>query len=335
MAGEIMTGQFLKPHWHERTASKKMIGNVPVVFPQMSLEEVHKYVVKNIDQFDSINYIYVVDGQKKLVGIFHEKDLFKLPGETIVGQMCNKAPVTVRPDASQEKAAHLAMEHSLKAIPVVDENHVFLGVIPSENILSIIYREAREDILQLAGIHKGHFVTDDIMKISLFDAFKHRVPWLVIGLFGGILAASVTGYFEKTLEKNILLVAFIPLIVYMADAVGTQMESFAIRDFSIPNKLDHASYFMKQFMIVFVIAVFLSIVFGALSLFIYHSQALSFVLVISLFLTMISSVFTGLIIPFFFTKLKQDPANASGPIATIIQDVLSVLIYFYIASMLL
>src|SRR3989344_6668997 len=280
----------------EKSASRKMINNVPVVSPKMSFEEVHKYIVRNIDHFDTISQIYVVDSEKKLMGFFHVKDLLKLPKETIVGHIFKKAVVAVKPNFSQENAAHLAIAHNLKSLPVVDENNVFLGIIPSENILSIIYRETREDFLKFAGIHKKHMEIDDILQISLFDAFKHRIPWLVIGLLGGLLAASVTSYFDKTLEKNIVVVAFIPLIVYMADAVGTQIQSFAVRDLSISSKLDFSKYFSKQFLIVLSLALFIGTTLAIIIFFLYANIKLSIVLWLAITFTIISSMISGLII---------------------------------------
>jgi magnesium transporter len=159
----------------------------------------------------------------------------------------------------------------------------------------------------------------------------HRLPWLVIGLFGGIFASKIVGNFEEVLEKNIILAAFIPLIVYMSDAVGTQMEAFVIRDMAI-HHLKFIKYAIRQFMVVIVIAVILS-----LSLFIYAISTgkeinIALALAIPLFTAIMSSVVSGLFVPYLFRLIKLDPANASGPIATIIQDILSISIYFWIAS---
>ena len=88
---------------------------------------------------------------------------------------------------------------------------------------------------------------DNIFHLSLKVAIRHRLPWLGLGLFGGILASGIVGNFEEIISKNLVLAAFIPLIVYMSDAVGTQMESFAIRDFALHKNLNFFKYFLRQF----------------------------------------------------------------------------------------
>ncbi|KKQ86927.1 MAG: Mg2+ transporter [Candidatus Woesebacteria bacterium GW2011_GWB1_38_8b] len=155
---------------------------------------------------------------------------------------------------------------------------------------------------------------DNIFHLSLKVAIRHRLPWLGLGLFGGILASGIVGNFEEIISKNLVLAAFIPLIVYMSDAVGTQMESFAIRDFALHKNLNFFKYFF-----LFVIA--------------FHTDLkLAFVISVSMFFSIISSVITGLLFPRYFNRHRLDPANASGPIATITQDILSIVIYFTIAS---
>jgi magnesium transporter len=173
------------------------------------------------------------------------------------------------------------------------------------------------------------------MHLTVRKSFTHRLPWLLIGLFGGIFAAKIVSSFEEVLSRNIVLAAFIPLIVYMSDAVGTQMESFIIRDSAMHPRLNLIKYFLKHLSITFLISAILS---GALyfySFFTYSDPKLSFVLSFSMFVSILSSVFTGLLLPMVFKREHFDPANAAGPIATIIQDILSVLVYFLIASALL
>ncbi|OGD86068.1 hypothetical protein A2164_00550 [Candidatus Curtissbacteria bacterium RBG_13_35_7] len=176
---------------------------------------------------------------------------------------------------------------------------------------------------------------DDVMKIPLNKSIKHRLPWLFIGLTGGLFAAHIIDAFDKVLKQNLILAAFIPLIVYMSDAVGTQMEAFAIRDFAIHPQRKFFRYFLKHLLITFTIASILGLFLFLYSFIVYKNLLLGFVLAFSMSFSILSSVVTGLFLPLIFNKLHFDPANASGPIATIIQDILSVIIYFSIASYLL
>jgi magnesium transporter len=170
---------------------------------------------------------------------------------------------------------------------------------------------------------------DDVLKIPVGRAVMHRLPWLLIGLGGGVFAARIVEGFQATLSENLFLASFIPLIVYMSDAVGTQMEAFAIRDLAIKSHLHFIKYFIKQFLVVSVIGVILSTTLLLISLL--TSQELQ----VGLVLSIMSSLATGLLVPYIFARINFDPANASGPIATIIQDLLSVSVYFAIANSLL
>lgn len=176
---------------------------------------------------------------------------------------------------------------------------------------------------------------DDVLKIPVGTSVKHRLPWLIIGLIGGVLAAQIVENFEGVLSENLFLATFIPLIVYMSDAVGTQMESFAIRDFAIKSHIHFIKYFVRQFLVISIIGVILSLCLLGIIIATHHEFKVGLVLSISLFAAVLSSLFTGLLIPYVFSKIKFDPANASGPIATIIQDLLSVSVYFFIANSLL
>jgi magnesium transporter len=177
---------------------------------------------------------------------------------------------------------------------------------------------------------------DNPMRLRVLTSVRHRLPWLVLGLAGGLLAAQIITSFEQTLSQNILLASFIPLVVYISDAVGTQMESFVIRDIAIHKGGIHFfKYFSKQFVIVTIIGLILAAGLWAITFALHQNSNLSLAITLSMFFAIESSIFTGIILPVLFRRLRLDPANASGPIATIVQDVLSVTIYFLVASKLL
>lgn len=331
-----MTNIVDQKHWSRKSAGHKMIRDVPMVARSFSIRDTSHFLSERIKSFKTIDYIYVLDDAKKLIGVFSIKDLYRMSSETSVEKICFHTPlVSVLPTSDQEEVAALALQYGLKSVPVVDEVGVFLGVIPHDAITAIVNRELREDILQLAGVHRAHAEFDNILDISLFDSVKHRLPWLLVGLAGGLLAASIIGYFETALEKNIILAAFIPLVVYIADAVGTQLEAFAIRDFTLFRKLNFKAYFIKQLVTVSIMALILGVVLaGAIQIF-YGKPMFALVLGIAVVGAMLSALFSGLLVPYIFRKFKIDPANASGPIGTIIQDIVSVVIYFTIASILI
>lgn len=313
-----------------------MTDRVPIVSPGDKIGAITTHLQQNVAQFESISFIYVLDSQRHLVNVLSIKDIYRHPAEKSVSDIAMDRPLfSVTPDTSQEAVAHLAVQNKLNHIPVIDHDGRFLGAILPDTLLNTLERENREDIFRLAGVHPEQATYDDIFKISVRRSLWHRLPWLLIGLVGGILVAELIEGFTVTLEENLVLAAFIPLIVYMSDAVGTQMEAFAVRDFAVHLKINFAKYFWRQYSIVLLIALLASAAFFAIGLVLYQDFMVTTVLALALFIAINSSVLTGLLIPFVCRKLKLDPANASGPIATILQNVISITIYFTVATWLL
>jgi magnesium transporter len=317
------------------SAGRVMTARVPVVHTEATIADIEKLLLKNAKAFDSISYVYVVDQTGRLQGVVSIKEVFQQPKQALASQFMTTSLLTARPHSDQERVVHLALEHNLRAVPIVDKEGGFLGAVLSKALLKTLYREASEDMLRLAGIKRSESMFDNVLKLSVVKSLEHRAPWLFLGLVGGMLAAGIIGQFEHTLQKNLILAAFIPLMVYMADAVGTQMEAFIIRDLAVNPNLNFSQYFLRQMLIVCLIGMCTSLLLFGLVLLLYRDVRVGLVLAISLFVAIISSVITGLMVPYLFGKLRLDPANASGPVATIIQDIFSVTIFFLVASWLL
>jgi len=170
--------------------------------------------------------------------------------------------------------------------------------------------------------------------MKYISEIKTRLLWLLIGLFMSLGIAKVIEGFEATLQKNLILASFIPLVVYMSDAVGTQMEAMIIRRLH-KKKFDFMKFLKQQGVIVTAVALVIGLVSGMVVFVFEHSLNLSLVIGASLFFGIMSSLLTGTLMPYLFWKLHNDPAEASGPIATVIQDALSIIIFFLIANALL
>lgn len=334
MANQKLSGK--KEHFSGETAGHRMTRRVPVAQAEQLAGEVYQAIQEAIPKYNEIHFVYVTDEVNRLLGILSLRELLRIHPETPVGNAIHRRGLhAVHPHSDQEKAANLALTHNLRVVPVIDEQHHFLGTLTEDVILSILHKELREDILHLGGVFTPKDGLDTVLEIPYGRAVKHRLPWLFLGLFGGIVTAHFIGFFEKTLNKDIILAFFIPLIVYMSSAVGTQMQAFVIRDFALVRSLEFRRYFFKECFIVLMLALIISGSVVVAGFFLRWDLNLILVLGLSLSVTILSSIFTGIIIPYFFRKLGQDPANASGPVATIIQDFLSVAIYLGIASLVM
>ncbi|OGY94898.1 MAG: hypothetical protein A2406_01260, partial [Candidatus Komeilibacteria bacterium RIFOXYC1_FULL_37_11] len=294
--------------FHKASAGSLMTTSVPTTFLDSTIFSIEEYLLINTKQLKSINYVYILSKTGVLKGVISIKEIFRQPKSKKVSEVMISELVVAHLHTSQERVAYLALKHNIKAIPVVDKEGKFLGVVLNDDILRVIYSEAQEDISHFAGVpHHSSINIDDVTSLSLFVSLKHRLPWLIIGLLGGLLAARVIGFFESTLAQNIILAAFIPLVVYMASAVGTQVGFFIIRDLAINPKINFLTYTVHQLKVILLIGIIISLaVFGITWIF-YSELMIAFVLAWAMFLAILSSVITGLFIPYAFSRVKLDP----------------------------
>ncbi len=312
-----------------------MKTKVPAVVTGTVVGDVERMLKDSTSTFDSINYIYIVKEGGELSGVVPIKALFDASPDTVVDDLSPKEVVHVHAKTDQERVAFLALKYNIKVVPVVDSHGRLLGIVSTRDILLIIDTEAVEDFLRLGGVVHEAGPHGNVLTLPITVSLRRRLPWLIVGLIGGIMTAGVIGFFEDILATYVVLAAFIPLIVYVADAVGTQMATFIVRDLAFTSHLRFLTYFFRQFLVVSVIGLVLASLLFVITFLLYGDPMVSFVLALSLIAACLSALFSGLVVPYLFSKLRFDPADASGPIATIIQDVLSVLIYLTVALSLL
>ncbi|MBU2635362.1 magnesium transporter [Patescibacteria group bacterium] len=315
------------------SAGGKMIKAVPIAYSEQRILDVKNMLFEKMKKLETINYIYVVNKKEELIGVFSVKEIFRSPEQTKVREIMKQDIIKVRPYTDQEKIAILALKNNLKSIPVVDKNNKFLGVVPSDIILDVLYSENIEDFLKLAGIHSP---LQKILKGSTLYLTKVRLPWLIFGLLGGIFAAWIIAFFEESLRTNFILAAFIPLILYIASAVGTQTETLFIRNLILDSRLVITKYLLREIKTGFLMALILGVLLSLISVFWFSSPYyIGIILGISLFLTILMAILIGIFTPWLLGKLKKDPAIGTGPFATILRDVLSLVIYFAVIFLLL
>ena len=324
-----------KSKYPPESAGRKMVNNVPTALPEERISDMRKRLFEKAGDFETINYVYILSPKGELIGTLSLKDIFQKPEETKIEDLMTRNVARVRPSTDQERVAILALKHNIKAVPVVNKENLFLGVVPSDVILEILHSEDIEDILRFAGISKRGAILTETTKSSVRVSAQIRLPWLIFGLFGGLFAAQIVNFFEGSLKNHFILAAFIPLIVYMADAVGVQAQTLFIRSLALDSRLEIKKYFFKEIKISFVIALILGILLALISFFWFGLFSLGLALGISLFLTVICAGIIAVLIPWILQNLKKDPAIGSGPFATIVRDILSLLLYFSVASLML
>lgn len=331
--------------WHffptpRERADKELAGHYvserfPVVPDSWTLRQVDEYISENGGDFDALDYIYAVNTAKKLTGVISIRELFRLSPQTSLKSVMKRDIITISPDTHREKIARLALQHNLRAIPIV-KNGKLEGVILTNKILHIINRALREHIISFSGVHRSHLDYEDTMHIPISESILHRAPWLIIGLIGVVVAAGIIDRFEYLLNTHIILAFFIPAILYMSNALGTQNQTLYIRDISLMGReLKTMPYFIRTLAISFVISLIIGgLVYGATTL-IWNENTAAYVIALAIFATLMISSITSFATTFVFKKTGHDPAMGSGPLATIISDVTSIVVYFMIVSALL
>lgn len=282
----------------------------------------------------ALPYIYVTNEHGALVGVI-DLDVFLMSphGEKIIDIM-NEPKATVFPHSERERVGALVLEHGFKAIPVVDHQKKLLGIIPEKSIFQIFREDHVAEFLKAAGVHRGANAALDVLHAKLYQIIKARLPWLLIGLIGGMLAAYILKFFEAELSRKIALAFFIPAIVYIGDAVGTQTEALFIRS-HILAPIRFTSYIFKEAFVGFFIGLIIGAINFLFAAVLFGETKLALAVGLSTFATIFASVFVAIGIPSLLIKLKKSPEIGTGPFATIIQDVLSVTIYLAISNALL
>lgn len=319
-------------HYKPESAGQLMLGGVRTVTPDTPIVDVHKWLRKHAENLGTLNYVYITDGQNRLEGVLSLKMLFTSDSATLVSEVMERDVISVSSDEDQETVAKLALEHQLKAVPVVDKKLHLLGVIPSHHILNVLQQEQEEDVLRAAGLPVEALRQEQQRPLS--QAW-HRLPWLMLGMLGGIAAAVMIGLFEGVLAEEVLLAAFIPAVVYLADAAGVQVQTIYIRLLARKNDIKTLRYLYREILTSLIIAVVLGVsTLGIVAVW-FDAGSLALVVALSVAVTIVVASIIAVILPWLFQKLRFDPAVASGPMATIISDVASILIYFTIARYLL
>lgn len=317
--------------------NRLIVRNVPLARESTLVGEIEDNLRAPNNNFKTINYVYVLDAEKKLVGVFSLRELFQLEHSEAIGKHMLQEVLSVGPKTSPSKVAQFALRHGLKAVPVVTVDGVFLGIVPYNAILQILNQEHTKDVLQFAGVtaHEDDSVQEVLHSSSTLTHVRQRLPWLIVGLGGGLLAAMVIGFFEETLAKDLILAAFIPTIVYMAHAVGSQTQMLFVRLLTTKHDLIIKKQLLQESLINCLLGLILGGIVFLVTMFWFSDPFISLIIGVSIFLTVWFTVIVSVLLPWVFFLRGYDPAVSSGPLATVLNDIMSIVIYLTIASIFL
>lgn len=284
-------------------------------------------------ELDNIFYLYVVDRDGHLVGVTSLRQLLLSPPDRTLDTVMSRSVIKVRTDTDQEEVAQLAARYNLLAIPVTDDGNRLVGIVTLDDIIDVVEDEATEDFYKMVGTSDDELVYED----RSFKVAGIRLPWLLFNLAGLVLAGSLIGFFEVTLQEAALLIAFLPAIMGMGGNIGSQTSTIAVRGLAT-GRITVSGESVRQFLwqqlkVGAILGVVCSLVVGTGAMIWKANPAYGGVVGVSLFVAVMLASMNGVLIPIVFEKLGVDPAVAAGPLVTTSNDITGVMIYFGLATL--
>ncbi|MFD2759810.1 magnesium transporter [Lentibacillus juripiscarius] len=316
-------------HYEEKTAGSIMTTEFVAVYQTKTVKDTMQYLKAEAPEAETIYYLYVIDEDKHLVGVVSLRDLIVADGDIRIADLMNENVFSVSVGKDQEEVAQMMRDYDFLALPVVDFQHHLLGIITFDDILDVMDEEASDDYSKLAGV-----ADTDRPQDGSFAAAKKRLPWLVILSFLGLLTASLISRFEKTLDEVAVLAIFIPLIAGMGGNTGTQALAVAVRGLATGNfnKEGKLKLILREGVTGLITGTICGIVITAVVYLWQGDFFLGLLVGLSIMTTLIVATLAGALVPVFMDRLNIDPAVASGPFITTINDIISILIYFGLAT---
>lgn len=319
----------------ERSASPELLDaaahhatrRVPVAGGDQTAAEVRGGLVGA--DFEYVEVVAVLDGEV-LVGLVALERLLAADAGSRVRELMDPDPPRVAPDTDQEAAAWRMVAHRESSLAVVDEDGRFGGLIPPYRMLAALLAEHDEDLARLGGYLAGARRARGAAEEPLRERLWHRLPWLLLGLVGAMASALIVGSFERQLDANLLVAFFIPAIVYMADAVGTQTETVLIR--ALAAGIAVRAVIVRELLTGMVMGVAIGAAFLAFALAGWGDAEVAVAVALALVASCSIATLVAMSLPALLQRVGRDPAFGSGPLATVIQDLLSIAVYFGVVT---
>ena len=296
--------------------------NIPRCIKEMRLQA---------NEVSRVHSIYVVDNKNVLKGRLSLKDLLVASTKAHISDIYIPKVDYVNVSDKGEDVALIMQKYDLEAIPVVDNKNHLVGRITIDDIVDFIKEEAEKDYQMAAGITEDVEASD-----SIYDLTKARLPWLVLGLFGGLAAAKIMGGFEEALNNYPVLFFFTPLIAAMAGNVGVQSSAIIVQGLANNNiRGSMWNRLIKEIGLSLINGVILALIVLLFGLYQEFDINISLTIAISLVVVIIISSLVGTFVPLILDKRGIDPAVATGPFITTSNDIFGIFIFFFIAKLML
>lgn len=318
----------------EDTAGGLMTTEYVALPEEITIERAIQALREIAPNAETVYYVYVINLKNQLVGVISLRELIIAKPHNLIKDIMRQNVISVNVNEDQELVAKKVSKYDILAIPVVDDTNHLLGIITVDDIIDVIHEEASEDIYRLAGTYLAEG-EDNLDKYSI--AVKSRLPWLLITMIGGLVSGQVLKNFSDQLSTVVALAFFIPLLTGMGGNVGTQSSTVTVRGIATgqvnPNTVIRTIF--RESMV----GISLGLVLGTIVATVAYIWQGSIVLGIVVGMAMLGNMFTaatmGTLVPIVFKKIGIDPAVASAPFISTSIDIVGLIIYSTLATLLL
>ena len=319
---------------HEDETAGGLMTSVDVVLHQdITAQEAINHLKANLPGAELAYYLYVVDGDMKLVGVVSLLQIIIASSDTCIADIMNPEVISVFADTDQEATARLMARYDLLALPVVDPNYQLLGVITHDDMVDVLEEEETEDIYRLGGVPDEKVSPTVAPQIAL----RARLPWLILNMGTALLSALVLSLFEDTIAQLAVLAVFFPIVAGVSGSAGTQTLTVTVRGLALGevSPQDGIPALTREVLIGLANGIVLGTLIALIALIWKDSPMLGLVVGVATFLNMIAAGFAGVLVPMGMSVIKLDPALASPVLVSTLTDTLGYLIYLSIATVVL
>ncbi|MCX8058009.1 MAG: magnesium transporter [Spirochaetes bacterium] len=319
--------------YNEDSVGRLISNKYIAVNPEMKIKEVLEYIRRNGHNSETIETIYVINDKGKLIDDIDLKRIILANPEDKLESILDGSFVCLYADQKKEEAIQLFKKYDTYILPVVDSDGHLLGIVTHDDIIDVVEEVATEDF------HKGSAILPlekKFINTSIFDLWKRRISWLIILVFINIFSGAGLAHFETLIQTVVALVFFLPLLVDSGGNAGSQSSTLIIRSIALGeiSEKDFIKITFKEFLVSLMLGIAMGIAVFILG-WIRSGVIIGLAVSISMIAIIVISSLIGLLLPFLLYKFGQDPAVASGPLITSIADILGIILYMNLSSIIL
>lgn len=319
--------------YREGTAGAVMTSDYATLSPDLTAREAIEALRREAPDRETIYDAYVIDGARRLLGVVSLRDLILSPPTRLVSDLMQRNVVFAHVDDAREKVAATIAHYDLFSLPIVNGGDALVGIVTHDDAMDVQQEEATEDFHKAGTVGK---LDQSPRVVSLFVLYRKRIPWLVILVFGNVFSGAGIALYEETIARYVTLVFFLPLLIDSGGNAGSQASTLMVRALATGGVelRDWARMLGRDVRVAGGLGLTMAFAVSAVGLF-RGGPGIALVVASTMVIVVLVGSLIGTVLPFLLSRLRLDPATASGPLITSIADAVGVIIYFAIATALL